>query len=119
MDLESFRTFYDSHARSVQIYAQSMTGDASIAADITQEAFLRLLTASGTGGFTETHLRNYVYRIATNLARDHQRRTARLAPAPAEEVPAPLASDSSATDLVQKALAKLKASERELLWLAV
>jgi RNA polymerase sigma-70 factor (ECF subfamily) len=118
MELDRFRTFYDAHARSVQAYAQSMTGDSSLAADITQESFLRLFTAAGTKGLSETHLRNYLFRIATNLVRDHQRRMRRMAPA-LKELPAPLQSDECVRDLVHKALSSLKASERELLWLAI
>jgi len=66
----------------------------------------------------ESHRRNSLFRIATNLARDTARRKKRGTEV---EIPETLesacATHDERTDL-QRALAKLKPLQREILWLA-
>src|SRR5579883_2876622 len=74
MDEETFRAFYDRTARGVWAYLARVTGDRTLAEDLLQEAFYRFLRA-GTVYESESHRRNSLYRIATNLAVDARRRS--------------------------------------------
>src|SRR5436305_11278666 len=74
MDEDTFRAFYDRTARPVWAYLARITGDRSLADDLLQETYYRFLRAERS--FTsDSHRRNYLYRIATNLARDRHRQT--------------------------------------------
>lgn len=69
-------------------------GDRSLAQDIAQETFLRVLR--GISRYTHPRpFKSWLYAIATNLARDHYNRadTRRVAPMPDDEL---LASDTAA-----------------------
>ena len=99
-----------------------MTGDRHLADDLLQEAYYRFLRA-GASHENEAHRRNALFRIATNLARDHHRR--RLTrPILAAHDPDLMPDGRNhatrtdrATDLT-RALDGLKPRERALLWLA-
>lgn len=124
MDEDSFRAFYDRTARPLWAYLSRMTGDRQAADDLLQETYYRFLRARiALDG--EAHRRNYLFRIATNLARDVRRRQA-VAPDRGRaleydgELPGdmtPGARAESRAD-VRAAMARLKPRERELLWLA-
>src|ERR1051325_2045869 len=73
MDEETFRAFDDRTARQVWAYLARITGDRTLADDLLQESYYRFLRAERA--FTsESHRRNYLFRIATNLAHDRHRR---------------------------------------------
>jgi RNA polymerase sigma-70 factor (ECF subfamily) len=125
MDEDTFRAFYDRTARQVWAYLARITGDRSLADDLLQESYYRFLRAERS--FTsESHRRNYLYRIATNLAHDRhrQKRGAIMVPVPAEHEPSALtdghdvAADAERRTDLDRAMAQLKPRERELLWLA-
>ena len=125
MDEDTFRAFYDRTARQVWAYLARITGDRTLADDLLQESYYRFLRAERAFE-SETHRRNYLYRIATNLAHDRHRRSkvAAAVPLPAENEPGALADDHDLaaeterrTDLA-RAMATLKPREREMLWLA-
>ncbi len=121
MDAESFQAFYESTARPLWSYLSRISGDAALADDLLQESYYRFLRA-GLQGMSEAHGKNYLFRIATNLLRDHWRRgktTKRLVP----EMPRVSPQEDMAEKVQLKsdvwwALQKLKPHERELLWLA-
>ncbi len=125
MDEETFRAFYDRTARQVWAHLARITGDRSLADDLLQDTYYRFLRAERS--FTsESHRRNYLFRIATNLSHDRHRRGRGVisVPLPAEHETGALAdgTDIAAdaerrTDLA-RAMAKLKPREREMLWLA-
>src|SRR3954470_6713453 len=125
MDEDTFRSFYDRTSRQVWAYLARITGDRTLADDLLQESYYRFLRAERA--FTsESHRRNYLFRIATNLAHDRHRRGRGIinVPVPAENGPGALADgrDVAAeaeqrTDLA-RAMARLKPREREMLWLA-
>jgi RNA polymerase sigma-70 factor, ECF subfamily len=123
MDEATFRAFYDRTARGLWAYLARVTGDRALADDLLQETFYRFLRAEATYE-SESHCRNSLFRIATNLARDARRRSLiRGVPSVAgdeiERLPA--AVDSAAADRsrdVNRALARLKPRERAMLWLA-
>lgn len=123
MDDETFRAFYDRTARGVWAYLARVTGDRQLADDLLQEAYYRFLRAAATHD-SETHRRNSLYRIATNLARDARRR--RLirggtdsAGDDIERVPsADRAGAAERKADFSRAMARLKPRERAMLWLA-
>jgi len=124
MDEETFRAFYDRTARAVWTYAARVTGDAAAADDVLQEAYYRFLRADRRLE-DETHRRNYLFRIVTNLLRDRGRRPrAVMVQVPADhEADALTAPDDPARETerradLARAMARLKRRERELLWLA-
>lgn len=123
MDEETFRAFYERTARGLWAYLTRLTGDRQLAEDLLQETFYRFLRAAASYD-NETHRRNSLYRIATNLARDVRRRSlSRAASIPAgddiERVPS--GQDAGATERtadVSRAMSRLKPRERAALWLA-
>lgn len=121
MDEDAFRQFYDRTAGPLWGYLTRITGSRQLADDLVQEADHRLLRAREAFE-SESHRKNYLYRIATNLARDAHRSSAVRGthdPAPLDTMaaPAPEADAAERAD-VRRAFARLKPRERALLWLA-
>ena len=79
MDEDAFRAFYDRTARLVWAYLSRITGNNALADDLLQEAYYRFLCAR-VAFEDEAHRRNYLFRIATNLAHDRQRRRTARSP---------------------------------------
>ena len=73
MGSEAFAGFYERSARSLWAYLARASGDAALADDLTQESFVRFLCA-GRPDEGEVACRKYLFRIGTNLLRDHWRR---------------------------------------------
>src|SRR5262245_11017153 len=123
MDEETFRAFYDRTARQVWAYLAKITGDAQLADDLLQEAYYRFYRARATYE-DESHRRNSLFRIATNLARDSGRRARRGRIVALSDDDAELPADNATADRVahrtdvRRALARLKPSQRQMLWLA-
>jgi RNA polymerase sigma-70 factor (ECF subfamily) len=124
MNEEAFRVFYEQTARSVWMYLVRMTGDSRLADDLLQESYYRFLRARASFE-SDDHRRNYLFRIATNLVRDHRRRP-RTESAPVEStdrLPASAIDDATADRVarhidLERAMEQLKPRERSLLWLA-
>jgi RNA polymerase sigma-70 factor (ECF subfamily) len=120
MTEDEFRAFYDRTSRPLWGYLSRISGDRQIAEDLLQDAYYRLLRAN-VSFENETHRRNYLYRIATNLLHDNRRRLKPVideAVEPADVAgPVPGADAETRAD-VRRALAHLKPRERALLWLA-
>ena len=74
MSEEAFRAFYELTSRPVWLYLARITGDRRLADDLLQETYYRFLRATTTFE-SEDHRRNYLFRIATNLAHDNRRRS--------------------------------------------
>ena len=123
MDEESFRAFYDRTARVLWGYLSRTTGDPQAADDLLQECYFRFLR-SGAAFEGEAHRRHYLFKIATNLARDRHRRRPPEQPLPDDEALNGVPADEDSvgrTDRradLRRAFARLKPRERELLWLA-
>ena len=60
-------------------YLRRLTGNGSLAEDLLQDAYIRFLSV-GRPPAGDEHQKNYLYRIATNLARDHFRAAKRHTP---------------------------------------
>jgi RNA polymerase sigma-70 factor (ECF subfamily) len=125
MDEDTFRAFYDRTARPVWVYLARITGNRAVADDLLQESYYRFLRA-GRRFDSESHRRNYLFRIATNLANDRHRSRRGIVdvPVPAEHERSALvdgrnaAADAERRADLGRAMARLKPRERELLWLA-
>ena len=117
MDEDTFRAFYERTARGLWAYLARVTGDRQIADDLLQETFYRFLRADARYE-SETHRRNSLYRIATNLARDAARRSMiRVPPSIAgddiERVPARAESRMAENNAdLSRALLNLRPRER-------
>jgi RNA polymerase sigma-70 factor, ECF subfamily len=117
MTEEEFRAFYDRTARPVWAYLVRMTGDPHLSDDLLQEAYYRFYRA-GTVYENESHRRNSLFRIATNIARDHGRRKKRGTDVPLEENAKVVESKPEQKTDLARALGRLKPAQREILWLA-
>lgn len=127
MSEDEFRAFYERTARPLWSYLSRITGDRQQADDLVQEAFYRFYRA-GARHENEAHRRNSLFQIATNLVRDAARRRRGyeevaidedplIGFVPKSEAPSPERDTAVRTD-VARAMQKLDASQRELLWLA-
>src|SRR3569623_848280 len=120
MDSDQFAAFYDRSSRPLWAYLARTSGDPALAEDLMQESFIRFLTAKApTDG--EVASRRYLFRIASNLLRDHWRRarTDSIADLPAERSAAPdISAQCDSRLLLAPALAMLRPRDRQLLWLA-
>ena len=123
MDEEAFRGFYDRNARGLWAYLARVTGDREQTDDLLQETFYRFLRAASTYE-SESHRRNSLYRIATNVAHDARRQRQVRAPvlSAGNDIENVSTGDQAgATERsadVTRALSSLKPRERAMLWLA-
>jgi RNA polymerase sigma-70 factor (ECF subfamily) len=124
MDEDAFRSFYDRTSRAVWAYISRTTGDSRLADDLLQEAYYRFLRVGGTYD-SDTHRRQYLFRIAVNLVRDHYRkpRLYRLPEADHPRHPQSQSGEQAADRAAQRidlgrAMARMTRRERDLLWLA-
>ena len=73
MDEQTFRVFYESTARPLWSYLSRILGNTTLADDLAQESYYRFLRAT-LKSEDPAYQKAYLFRIATNLARDHWRR---------------------------------------------
>ena len=120
MDEEEFRLFYERTARPLWAYLTRLTGDRSRAEDFLQEAYYRFYRAAATYE-SESHRKNSLFQIATNIVRDAARRTTRYPEVPVEDtLPSSARTHeevATRTD-VERAMSRLQPQQREVLWLA-
>lgn len=124
MDEDAFRTFFDLTSSAVWAYLSHISGDSHAADDLLQETYIRFLGAHRRWE-SDAHRRNYLFRIATNLAHDRHRRNRVRRAEPLDEAYTQATGASSSggvgfeerTDL-RRALARLSPRERQMLWLA-
>ena len=122
MDQDSFRSLYDRTARPLWVYLYRRTNDAQFADDLLQETCYRFLRTRAVYE-SESHRKNYLFRIASNLANDSYRQRHEHVELSGEHTPASQKDSDAAgrsqrrTDLA-RALAQLKPRQRDALWLA-
>jgi RNA polymerase sigma-70 factor (ECF subfamily) len=115
---QEFHLFYTATARPLRAYLRRCVGDPTLADDLLQESFLRLLR-SGFATDDEVYRRNYLYRIATNLVRDHYRQRRPMLALEDDRLPTAGAGDAVERRAdVGRAFARLGERDRLLLWLA-
>jgi len=123
MDEEAFTAFYQRTARQVWAYLARVSGNATLADDLLQKSYVRFLGAAAPWRHGEVTCPSYLFRIATNLLRDHWRRpqTTPIEDVPEAALPIFSSRDSERIDsktVLGPALSRLKPRERQLLWLA-
>lgn len=114
----AFDALFQRYSRPVHGYLTRLTGSASTADDLAQLTFLSLVRSRGRFQ-PGARVKPWLYAIATNAARDHQRRNKRPEELTEEgELPATVAADSTGprdTGLertVQRALELLPEGQR-------
>jgi RNA polymerase sigma-70 factor, ECF subfamily len=123
MDDEAFAGFYQRTARPLWAYLARVSGNAALADDLLQESYLRFLGAAYPWADGELACRRYLFRIATNLLRDHWRqpRSSSLDDMPEGSLPFARDDASERIDsarILAPAFARMRPRERQLLWLA-
>jgi len=118
MDEEGFCAFYEQTARKLRSYLRSvLRDDVTLVDDILQESYLRLLKADLPAGMEAAWRKNYLYRVALNLVRDH-RRSRQMGPPPVEREYAARENSFDEARDIKQIFGRLKPKERDLLWLA-
>ncbi len=136
MDEQTFRMFYDRTARLLWSYLYRIGGNnAALADDLVQESYYRFLRIR-LPEMDQAYMKNYLFRIGTNLLRDHWRQ-GKMEPLPLNLPAASVRPDGQsgkqvleaassegteerihAQSDIRRILDKMKPRERELLWLA-
>jgi RNA polymerase sigma-70 factor (ECF subfamily) len=120
MDSDAFAGFYQRSAPSLRAYLVRVSGNSALADDLMQESYLRFLCATQPDG-GEVNYRRYLFRIATNLLRDHWRRPRVTS---INDLPEYLFAAHDALSRVDTqvrldpAMAQLRPRDRQILWLA-
>jgi len=116
MERNEFEEFYAATAPALRAYLVRSAGDAALADDLLQDAYIRLLAGAPEDA---VHRRAYLYRAATNLLLDYHRRQQR------ERgwrerlgLQRPSAASRGALLDIVGAFARLNVRDRSLLWLA-
>lgn len=109
---------YREHFASLFRYLHRLLGDAELAEDLTQETFVRYLLSP----VPDAEARPWLFRVGSNLARDHSRRVRRRAGLVhhwrwlREETVDPLASERGmCVERVRRALDRLGERDRVML----
>jgi len=122
MDQDSFRSLYDRTARPLWVYLYRRTNDAQLADDLLQETYYRFLRTRAAYE-SEAHRKNYLFRVASNLANDSYRQHHEHVELSDEHAPdshkdSDFAGRSQRRTDLNRALAQLKPRQRDALWLA-
>jgi RNA polymerase sigma-70 factor (ECF subfamily) len=118
--LVDFHSLYERYAESVHNFVYYLSGNASLAEEITQETFVRAWITPGKifGGT----VRAYLFTIARNLVRAEQKHQVRQVPLDEQQLdprpgPDAIAGDHSEYQALLKALQKLPEIDRAALLL--
>jgi RNA polymerase sigma-70 factor (ECF subfamily) len=120
MEREAFAEFYERSARGLWAYLARVSGDPALADDLLQERFVRFLCAAQPQD-GEVACRRYLFRIATNLMRDHWRaqRTSSIEDVPEEMLAAAdVSGEADSRALMARGMKGLRPRDRQILWLA-
>jgi RNA polymerase sigma-70 factor, ECF subfamily len=118
--VDDFDRAYGEHAQPLLRFLVYRTGDRALAEDLVADTFERVLTTRSRFNRRKASERTWIYAIALNLLRDHQRRV--VAGARAIERSTVAAGSGPGTDgiehvenldLIQRGLSQLGPEERE------
>jgi RNA polymerase sigma-70 factor (ECF subfamily) len=114
-----FRAFYERSAPSLRAYLRYSCRNGTLADDLLQETYLRLLRI-GLPQLGEAERKSYLYKTARSVLVDHFRRTGRERQGPDEDWVEQLPATGEAVPEFELAplLDRLKPRDRQLLWLA-
>lgn len=118
MEDSTFEGIYHETARSLWAYVFRVSGDPAAADDILQETYLRFLRSppkeNGLG-----HVKSYLFKIATNLARDRFRSLRRWKESNESSMTDQFKVSKFQSDIeMMQVFFRLKQRERSILWLA-
>jgi RNA polymerase sigma-70 factor, ECF subfamily len=123
MDETSFEALYNETARPLWSYIYRVSGNSTLADDLLQETYYRFLR-SARSEMDARQTRSYLYRIATNLLKDHWRAQERetrfegsIAKEPSGKESYVEPAFSPGGDL-ERVFENLNQQQRALLWLA-
>lgn len=114
LDAPAFTRLYERTYQGLWAYLHRLAGEASVADDLAQEAYVRLFERPPGDA---RPLEPYLYRVATNLFYDHWRRRdlrRRLAP----RRPPPRRDEPEQRHDLEAMFTTLRPRDRALLWLA-
>lgn len=117
MNESAFRDLYARTARPIWAYLVRSCGNGALADDLLQETYFRMIRA-GFSPESDEHAKNYLFRVASNLLKDHFR-AAKRTPLPLEidpEIEGGQRGSALSAD-VRRILGEMKPRERQLLWL--
>src|SRR5215831_16806414 len=122
MDQDSFFRLYEKTARPIWVFLWRKTGNAQLADDLLQETYYRFLR-SRVECESEAHRRNYLFRIAANVANDNFRDCRPHVSLSEGEMESIVADKGHAEHSQQRrdvglAMSRLPARQRDALWLA-
>ena len=122
---EEFAAFYGRAARPLWAYLARTSGDSALAEDLMQESFVRFLCAERSSRHWveegEVAARKYLFRIASNLLKDHWRRPQQASIEGIPEATLAEGERSAETDarmMLVQALTGMRPRDRQILWLA-
>jgi RNA polymerase sigma-70 factor, ECF subfamily len=117
---EDFERLYEVHAQPLFGFLVYRTGDRALAEDVLADTFERALRSRRQYNEQKASKKTWIYAIALNVLRDHQRRQGAEARALERATPgaAPINPDTAQEhvedrDSLQRAMDKLSAEERE------
>lgn len=120
LDESDFRLFYERTSRQVWAYLVRVTGDRQLADDLLQETYYRFYRASASYD-SESHRKNALFTIATNLSRDAHRRTKGVELSVIDEDIVSSSREATSVELrtdLARAMQKISPQQREMLLLA-
>ncbi len=121
MNESEFQVLYEATNKQLWSYLYKLLNDKSLADDLHQESYIRLLKAN-VDGLEMPQVKAYLFKIATNLVRDHWRSEKRkrnwFEKEPDEENLKANGTDMNTQLDVNDAFQKLPPQHRSLLWLA-
>jgi RNA polymerase sigma-70 factor (ECF subfamily) len=125
-DADAIGQLYDAHHQALFRYVWSRVGERALAEDLTGEVFMRMLSALPRYRETAAPFRAWLYQIARNLLVDHYRQTGNRMNIPLGQVEmvgsammdlTTLVEQQLTLERVQQALARLEATQREVVTL--
>jgi len=120
MDEQAFHLLYNQTAGPLRAYVARVLGNVTLADDIVQESYLRIVRTAPRSGNAQ-QLRAFLFRTASNLIVDHwrSRKHEGKVPAEASVVEAVAKPDNIPLRLdMERVFRQLHPRERQLLWLA-
>jgi len=120
MDEQAFHLLYNQTAGPLRAYVARVLGNVTLADDIVQESYLRIVRTAPRSGNAQ-QLRAFLFRTASNLIVDHWRSRKHEGKVPAEDTVVEAAAKPDNIPLrldMERVFRQLHPRERQLLWLA-